>query len=144
MLRTAQTWLSPQKSDLNMPLPKNISCVEMDPLRPPLRHRETHNSTSSMPYANYAFWIGSNPEFAVFRRFASLNALNILALQAEISHEEHKLRTLRLEEGLLENHTNFLRLMEAEEGSSGWQQWQQIRKLRLMLKEYSKWPLIHS
>lgn len=123
MLRTAQIWLLPQRAAFDMSVPNNLSCANhggRDPLRPPLRHRETHESTSSMPYAHYAFWIGQDPGFAIFRRFASLNALNLLALQAEISHEEHKLRTLQLEEGLIENHTKFIRLMEAEHGSNGW------------------------
>lgn len=69
--------------------------------------------------------------------------MNLLALQAEISHEEHLLRTLQLEDDQKHNNTNFLRLMKAEHGSNGWKQWKQIQKLRSMLKEYSKWLLIH-
>lgn len=111
--------------------------------RLPLRHRETHDSTHFMPYINYAYWVGREPTFAIFRRFGSINALNLLALQAEISHEEHMLRALQLEDDQKENRTNFLRLMEAEHDSNGWKQWQKIRKLRSLLKEYSRQLLLY-
>lgn len=109
-----------------------------DPERPPLKHRETHESTYTRPYTNYAHWIGREPTFAIFRRFASLNALNLLALQAEISHEEHELHTLQLDDVEFDNHTNFMRLIEADKDSNAGKQWQQILKLRPMLKQYSK------
>lgn len=108
-----------------------------DPERPPLKHRETHESTYTRPYTNYAHWIGREPTFAIFRRFASLNALNLLALQAEISHEEHELHTLQLDDVEFDNHTNFMRLIEADKDSNAGKQWQQILKLRPMLKQYN-------
>ena len=42
-------------------------------------------------YPRLASLMGAHPEAAIFRRFGSLNALNLLHLQAELTHLESEL-----------------------------------------------------
>lgn len=56
--------------------------------------------TQSMPegYLKLSAFQGKFPEVAIFRRFAALNAQNLLLMQAELSHLELELNEIILED----------------------------------------------
>jgi hypothetical protein len=95
-------------------------------------------------YSRLASLMGAHPEVAIFRRFASLNALNLLHLQAEL----HSLE-LNLEEHAQVDATSgdFWRArydrdweclsqsISAEHGNPA--QWNTMQKIKEKLNEYS-------
>jgi len=52
--------------------------------KPPFARKETHDTTGPGTISNYAYWVGREPGFAIFRSFKTLNARNLLLSQAEI------------------------------------------------------------
>lgn len=95
-------------------------------------------------YHRLAGFMGQYPEVALFRRFNSLRASNLLYLQAELVSLEKDLRTYAQQD---EQSQDELRKMYSKdwsvlsqpnsEGCHG-HQWQIILRIRAMLKEYSK------
>lgn len=128
-----------ERGDPNPISPVSPSSTFAPPQRLP--RRETHDSVCH-GYPRLAHWVGREPSFAIFRRFATLNAKNILYLQAEIAYLELELDELeRLNSddcGSLQTHLQGL--LNAPEGSSGHKQMQKMLEIRGKLKEYSWCP----
>ncbi|KAI0529930.1 hypothetical protein GGR58DRAFT_525637 [Xylaria digitata] len=96
-------------------------------------------------YPRFASLMGAHPEMAAFRRFGSLNALNLLYLQAELIGLENKLQKQAktdAESGHFERsiyHRDWQTLAESvatENGNST--QWRTMLEARDKLKEYNK------
>lgn len=104
-----------------------------------------HQSTS--PVANHEIPAGypklaermsTIPEAAIFRGFGSLNAQNLLFLQAELVELEHQIREVQQQDSKAEGERkeyalnwNFLKRSVGE-------QWRLAWEMRQILKEYSK------
>ena len=94
-------------------------------------------------YLELAELMGKYPGLAIFRRFATLNAKNLLYLQAEIAELEDQLDLLERQDydSTKESESKKFQwearlLMTAPEGEN--QQWQKILEIRTKLKEYSE------
>jgi len=95
-------------------------------------------------YPKLSNLMGTWPEVAIFRRFGSLNAQNLLFSQAEITHLETELRDLRAEEEQKENlkgiaaQRNWFELSQGlDDDDEPSEQWEIIQKIRVKLREYS-------
>lgn len=117
--------------------------VEMQHLPPPL--------PDSVPgYPQLAERMGRTPETAILRRFAGLNARNLLYLQAELVQLEGDLAEAevadsRREEGLGRKFsTDWFWLVQSVNGNEHSRQWQLMLKVRERLKEYSRFKLRRS
>lgn len=99
-------------------------------------------------YTTLASMMGAHPEVAVFRRFGSLNAQNILYLQAELTSLELKLKKI-VETNFASGHQDrtiydrdWQTLSDSAQAADGNpEQWLTILKIREKLKEYSKQEL---
>lgn len=98
-------------------------------------------------YAKIASKMGRSPEFLIFRRFGTLNAQNLLYLQAELTVLEKELGEYALEDehSANEDRRNYSKDWEtlknshdddAEAGNNK-SQWETMVKVRETLKEYS-------
>jgi hypothetical protein len=90
--------------------------------------------------------MGPYPGMSMFKRFAPLNARNLLYMQAEIVDLEQQLEILAVDDetGTEVSHHDFavkaLKLRESildEDGDHG-DQWEKVLEIRERLKEYSK------
>ncbi|KAH0840788.1 hypothetical protein FOPE_05905 [Fonsecaea pedrosoi] len=102
-------------------------------------------SWSMGSYPKLSDLMGTWPEVAIFRRFGSLNAQNLLFLQAEITHLETELRDLRNEEEQrqdlkgIEAQRNWYKLSQGlEDDDEPSEQWDIIQKIRVKLREYNE------
>ena len=90
-------------------------------------------------YPRLAHIIGRNPEYAIVRRFTTLDVKLLLYLQAELVQLEHELSDLEVlnnqEDVSLQQ--SVTRLMKAERGTSGWKQWEKIQELLKKKEKYS-------
>ncbi|KAF2462017.1 hypothetical protein BDY21DRAFT_368156 [Lineolata rhizophorae] len=112
---------------------------------PPLRRRQTHE-TQAHGYPKLSWWVGKEPGFAIFRRFASLNAKNLLYYQAEIAQLEVQLQDLehlnaRENESL---QTQVSELMSAKPGTNAARQWEKVLEIRAKLRDYNHLLLEHN
>jgi hypothetical protein len=96
-------------------------------------------------YSKLASMMGPHPELAIFRRFGTLNAHNLLYLQAELVHLEHRLHQCvksDAESGHIDRtiyDRDWQSLSESKlmpDGNA--EQWETALKIRSTLKEYSK------
>lgn len=89
-------------------------------------------------YHTLASLMGRDGEYAIFRKFSSLNMLNLLSMQAELLHleEDYKRIVFRHEKGLdgVELVASFRSLHQAEDS----EQKRVLDKIRIKLDEYSK------
>lgn len=92
-------------------------------------------------YQRLAALMGSLDEFAIFRRFRSLNMQNILYLQAEIMHLEEELLELSKRDVIhpsrTYHHKDWWSLANGEEAADQ-DQWKKVLEIREKLKVYSK------
>jgi hypothetical protein len=96
-------------------------------------------------YSKLASLMGSHPELAIFRRFGTLNAQNLLYLQAELVHLERKLQRC-VASDIASGHADRIiydrhwqSLTESGSRPDGDpEQWETALKIRKLLKEYSK------
>lgn len=100
-------------------------------------------------YAKIASRIAAHPELGIYRRFAALNARNILYLQAELHGLEHELEQCAAEDAAVANdETRKLYSRDwqtlAESIDDDRRQWNIICRIRVKLKEYSKSKAMHS
>lgn len=84
------------------------------------------------------------PETSVFRRFGTLNSLNLLYLQAELTDIEHKLRRAQVEdhttkEGFKRLYAKNWYFLQASAQDGDDKQLQLIALAREKLDNYSKW-----
>jgi hypothetical protein len=103
-------------------------------------------SWSMGSYPKLSEFMGSWSDIAIFRRFSTLNAENLLFLQAELSHLEHELRALREDDAQSEDERKQLALrswwdLKGDEDS---EQLALIREIRATLKEYSTRRIINA
>jgi hypothetical protein len=90
-------------------------------------------------YPKLAHVIGRNPEYAIVRRFTTLDVKLLLYLQAELVQLEHELSNSETlnhqeDESLQQSVT---KLMKAEEGTSARNQWEKIQELLEKKERYS-------
>ena len=93
-------------------------------------------------YPKLADYIGTEPQLAIFKRFGSLNAENLLFMQLEIANLEQELREivandLRDEDETVRKSVNSWRLLQQAGKDSA--QWRKRVEIREKLKEYSRW-----
>lgn len=91
-------------------------------------------------YPRLARHIGEHPEHAIFRRFASLNARNLLYLQAEIVFLEHRLDEIERENATHDIHFSAQILFDEDQrpqDTNASDQYQIIIALRDKLEQYS-------
>lgn len=96
-------------------------------------------------YTKLASLIGAKPELAIFRRFGSLNAKNLLYLQAELVHLEQELaRSAKAdaesgddERKIYDRHWKSLAQSGFTPGGNS-KQWTIALQIRKTLREYSK------
>ena len=101
----------------------------------------TQGKKTKYNYHHLAELMGKQPGFAIVRRFATLNAKNLLYMQAELANLELELE--EAEQGDLNSpdfeHRKFQweasRLAGAAPGED--QQWQKVLEIRAKLKEYN-------
>lgn len=93
-------------------------------------------------YAKIASRIAANPELGIYRRFAALNARNILYLQAELHGLEHELKLYAAEDAAASNDEarklysrDWQTLAESTDNDR--RQWNTMCRIRTKLKEYS-------
>ena len=91
-------------------------------------------------YPRLAKFMGRIPGYAIFKRFASLNARMLLYFQAEIVELEHDLDWLeRMNKADQRLHYVVRELRTAPEGSNRRKQWDKVVELREELDQYSRW-----
>ena len=105
-------------------------------------------------YAKLASLMGSHPEVAILRRFATLNAQNLLYLQAELVALENDLQSIAAEDCASgdPHRTIYSRdwytLSQSENRTAGdkraGKQWQTVLSIRDKLKDYSNLGTIAS
>ena len=94
-------------------------------------------------YPKMADFVGLEPQLAIFKRFGSLNAENLLFMQAEIACLEEELRLIVAENGDTDDKddlnrraaTSWRLLQETGKNSV---QWRKRSEIRERLKEYSE------
>ena len=115
------------------------------------RASDDRASSSSQPasmgnYARFGKFLGGWPDMNIFRRFGSLQAQNMLFLQAELAHLEDQLNEIReeqrsnvsddpeKEQEKLDRTQSWRALQDAGEDSD---EYLQLMKIREKLNEYS-------
>lgn len=97
------------------------------------------------PHFNYdalAELIAEEPSLSIFRRFAKLNAKNLLYLQAELAELELQLKRKEDEDRMHDcpNTRQFQWHVRRMVDSKG-EQWEMVQLIRTKLREYSEyWP----
>ena len=113
-----------------------------------MRDEELANRSAGWPaqsYASLAELLGSHDGLAIYRRFSTLNAQNLLYLQSELIILEDELRRLVLEDSNSQNEQrrSFKSKITALKAAPGEEvegrQWQKVLEIREKLKEYSMW-----
>ena len=94
-------------------------------------------------YTELSSLMGTHPQLALFRRFASLNAKNLLYMQAEVVHLEAELANIVADDsasGESEKASFHLSLFDLKEssGTSKDLQWRKVMEIREKLKSYSR------
>lgn len=91
-------------------------------------------------YSRLGIRMSSNPDLAIFRRFAALNAQNLLYLQAELTSQENEFRKREKEDSEANDdvrkeyaHDWEYLIKDMSLGS----QWEKFKELRKQLKKYS-------
>ncbi|KAL8836805.1 MAG: hypothetical protein Q9170_002766 [Blastenia crenularia] len=101
-------------------------------------------------YPGFAQLLGNNGGLAIFRRFATLNAQNLLYLQAELSKLEDELKDLAISDSQSSDEKrrsfqfNIRDLKCIHNDSISSRQWQKILEIRAKLKEYNETMLQHA
>lgn len=98
-------------------------------------------------YSKLASLMGSNPEVAILRRFGSLNAQNLLYLQAELIALEDDLRATAAEDSASDDpdraihsrdwYTLSRSTSHAASNEAAGKQWQTVLSIREKLRVYS-------
>lgn len=96
-------------------------------------------------YEKVADFMARHDEFAIVRRFRSLNMQNVLYLQAEVLHLEEELTDLTLRDRAHPGrpyHSKDWWSLANGEGKGDRDQWAKILQLREMLSLYSEFLLL--
>jgi hypothetical protein len=105
---------------------------------PPLHHHDNgHERLASI--------MGLIPETAIFRRFATLNAKNILYYQAELAYLERRLKRVAEQDRMSDDEIRqqycqawFLVSHSNKHPNGSPKQWEIFERIRKILHEYSK------
>lgn len=94
-------------------------------------------------YWKIARFMGRQDEYAIFRRFKSLNAQNLLYLQAELTHLEAQLLSLAERNGAdrLTSSKDWWSLSHSEEADDS-EHWDKIVEIRGKLEQYSSFAIM--
>lgn len=104
-------------------------------------------------YAKLASIMGAHPEVAILRRFGSLNARNLLYLQAELTALEQNLRACTEKNATSSDADrtasakDWYTLSRLGSGRNGpgdadaGEEWRTVLEIREKVKEYSPWSL---
>lgn len=102
--------------------------------------------TSQWPprsYSSLAELLGNNDGLAIYRRFATLNAQNLLYLQSELINLEDELKRLVVADSLSDDEQyrvfkhDVTAMKNAPGDAAGGKQWKKVLEIREKLKEYS-------
>lgn len=98
-------------------------------------------------YPKLATQMGHYPETAIFSRFSSLNAQNLLYLQAELTHLQTRLRGYEASNSKAQDGNKALYArdwywLENSAAEGGGEQWQTVLEIRAKLKECSEFAMI--
>ena len=98
-------------------------------------------------YTKLASLIGAHEEMALFRRFAILNAKNLLYMQSELVHLGCELDSIELENRCSGDNDKLLFQvslfdLKSSSGTVKGTQWQKALEIREKLKVYSTWKSI--
>lgn len=92
-------------------------------------------------YAKISDLMSRHDEFAIFRRFSNLNFLNVLYLQAELSHLEEDLRAIveadKTDPDRIYYTKHWYSLAHSENDDDK-EQWEKFSQIREKLLEYSR------
>ena len=94
-------------------------------------------------YSSFAELLGNNDGLAIYRRFATLNAQNLLYLQSELVNLEDELRRIVIADSVSDDEQrrvfkhDVTALKNAPGDAAGGRQWKKILEIRAKLKEYS-------
>lgn len=97
-----------------------------------------------MGYPDLAHFMTESDSMAIFRRFGSLNVVNLLYLQAELTWLEAELRnfvTMGKQSGDPEQalfHVSWKNLREGNPSSASSLQWKKVLEIREVLDRYSE------
>ena len=98
--------------------------------------------TNQEGYEKMATLMSCHTEFAVFRRFGKLTFLNLLYLQAELTHLEADLRELvgrnRADPYRKIYSKHWWYMSQSEDEHDDREQWEKVLQIREKLKEYSQ------
>ena len=139
-------WLSNSKaSNTTEPLPvPPTNRVEM--FQSMMKDEKPANRNPAWPtqsYSSFAELLGNHDGLAIYRRFATLNAQNLLYLQSELINLEDELKRLVLADSSSENEqrrvfkSDITALKAAPADAVEGRQWKKVLEIREKLKEYS-------
>ncbi|KAK4690524.1 hypothetical protein P7C71_g6287, partial [Lecanoromycetidae sp. Uapishka_2] len=104
---------------------------------------QQHSQWPPQSYSSLAELLGNNDGLAIYRRFATLNAQNLLYLQSELINLEDELRRLVIADNVSEDESrrvfkhDVTALKNAPHDAAGGKQWRKVLEIREKLKEYS-------
>ncbi len=94
-------------------------------------------------YSSLAEILGNNDGLAIYRRFSTLNAQNLLYMQSELINLEDELRRLVHAASRADNEkqrvfqSDISALKSAPSDGNEGKQWRKVLEIRVKLKEYS-------
>jgi len=95
-------------------------------------------------YPRLAHVIGRNREYAIVRRFTTLDVKLLLYLQAELVQLEHELSRLEAQNSQddVSMQQSVTKLMKAERGTGAWKQWEMVQHILEKKEQYSEYPCV--
>ena len=102
-----------------------------------------HTAWPPRSYSSMAEILGNQAGLAIYRRFATLNAQNLLYLQSELINLEAELKKLVLDDSNSDDEqrrvfqSDIGALKSAPADATAGKQWRKILEIRVKLKEYS-------
>lgn len=110
-----------------------------------------HSGLKNEGYVSLASWYAEQPSNAIYKRFGTLNALNLLYLQAELAMLEIQLEQYAAEDAnstdeIRTFHARNWKVMSNQRRRKGrnMAQWKTFMKIRRALREYSMSSLMVS
>lgn len=94
-------------------------------------------------YSSLSELLGNNDGLAIYRRFATLNAQNLLYLQSELINLEDELKRPVIADSISDDERRRVfkhdvsALKNAPSDAAGSRQWRKVLEIREELKEYS-------
>ena len=113
----------------------SIDCdLELKPSRTWIVEKEAKHG-----YPKLASFLGGTKGYSIYRRFAALNARNLLYHQAKLTQLEHELHEMELaQEDEKEVHYKVHHVFHAERGSAGYELHRKYEEISRALDKYNK------